>query len=78
MGVVLNLAIWFGMHVTFKQLNEVSWLNLSLKLPAISSIDLLSLGLTVLAGILILWFRLGTIYTLIGCAGASILMTAFF
>ena len=77
-GVVLNLAIWFGMHVTFKQLNEVSWLNFSLKLPAISSIDLFSLGLTVLAGILILWFRLGTIYTLIGCAGASILMTAFF
>ena len=77
-GVVLNLAIWFGMHVTFKQLNEVSWLSFSLKLPAISSIDLFSLGLTVLAGILILWFRLGTIYTLIGCAGASILMTAFF
>ena len=77
-GVVLNLAIWFGMHVTFKQLNEVSLLNFSLKLPAISSIDLFSLGLTVLAGILILWFRLGTIYTLIGCAGASILMTAFF
>ena len=77
-GVVLNLAIWFGMHVTFKNLNEVSVLNFSLKIPVLSSIDLFSLGLTVLAAVLILWFRLGTIYVLIGCAGVSILMTAIF
>ena len=77
-GVVLNLAIWFGMHVTFKNLNEVSVLNFSLKIPVLSSIDLFSLGLTVLAAVLILWFRLGTIYALIGCAGVSILMTAIF
>ena len=77
-GVVLNLAIWFGMHVTFKNLNEVSVLNFSLKIPVLSSIDLFSLGLTVLAAVLILWFRLGTIYVLIGCAGVSVLMTAIF
>ena len=77
-GVVLNLAIWFGMHVTFKNLNEVSLLNFSLKIPVLSSIDLFSLGLTVLAAVLILWFRLGTIYALIGCAGVSILITAIF
>jgi len=77
-GVVLNLAIWFGMHVTFKNLNEVSVLNFSLKIPVLSSIDLFSLGLTVLAAVLILWFRLGTIYVLIGCAGVSILLTAIF
>ena len=77
-GVVLNLAIWFGMHITFKKLNEVSLLNLSLKIPDPASTDFVSLCLTVLAGILLLWFRLGTIFTLIGCAGVSILFTVFF
>ena len=77
-GVVLNLAIWFGMHITFKKLNEVSLLNLSLKIPDPASTDFVSLCLTVLAGILLLWFRLGTIFTLIGCAGVSILFTGFF
>jgi chromate transporter len=77
-GVVLNLAIWFGMHITFKKLNEVSLLNLSLKIPDPASTDFVSLCLTVLAGILLLWFRLGTIFTLIGCAGVSILFTVIF
>ena len=77
-GVVLNLAIWFGMHITFKKLNEVSLLNLSLKIPDPASADFVSLCLTVLAGILLLWFRLGTIFTLIGCAGVSILFTVIF
>lgn len=72
-GVILNLAVWFGLHVLFEQVERVTETGLALPVPHLSSIDLVSLGLTLLAAIAIFIIRLGIVRTLAICAGAGIL-----
>ncbi len=39
-GVILNLAVWFALHVLFAKLTPVHWLGLSVDVPVLSSIDI--------------------------------------
>ena len=54
-GVVLNLAVWFALHVLFRELTEVHWLGMKIDVPVLSSINVASLVLTL--GALIAVFR---------------------
>src|SRR5688572_29040574 len=45
-GVILNLALWFGLHVLFGQVREVRAAPLSLEVPIVSTLDWPALGLT--------------------------------
>ncbi len=67
-GVILNLAIWFGLHVLFRDVREVAGWGLRLDMPVFSTINWASLVLTVAAALAIFRFKMGVIPVLLGCA----------
>jgi chromate transporter len=72
-GVVLNLAVWFALHVLFAQVNEVRWLGMKLDVPVLSSVNLPSLILTVGALLAVFRFKIGMIKVLAACSLLGIL-----
>ncbi len=75
-GVVLNLALWFGLHVIFDQVGPVAVGPAVLELPDLRSIDLTAAVLAVGAGLALIWLRVGMIWTLLGCALLGLLLGA--
>jgi chromate transporter len=71
-GVILNLAIWFALHVLFAEVNEIRAPGFTLDVPEPGSLRLVPLLLT--AGALVAVFRLnlGMIVTLAACAGLGV------
>jgi chromate transporter len=67
-GVILNLAVWFGLHVMFERVDEVQTLGMRLHLPVWATLDLASLVLTLMAFAALFWVRLGMLRTLGACA----------
>lgn len=61
-GVILNLAIWFAMHVLFAKVSPTGLL--AAPIPDISSLNFSALALTILAAILLLWLKRGMVETL--------------
>jgi chromate transporter len=73
-GVVLNLAIWFALHVVFRQLTPVRAYGLKFDLPILSSIDPWAFVLALAAIVAILRFKAGMIPTLVGCTAAGFVL----
>lgn len=71
-GVILNLAIWFGMHVVFAEVIFVQGLGLRMELPLLTSLDPTALFLVAAASLAAFRFRAGPVPVLIGCALAGI------
>ena len=71
-GVILNLAVWFALHVLFAQLTPVNWLGMSVSAPVLASVNLPSLVLTAGAVLAVFWFRVGMIPVLAACSLAGI------
>jgi len=67
-GVILNLAVWFGLHVLFARVAESRWHGLRLFVPDPASLDLRALALGALAAWLLFRTRLGMLRTLGVCA----------
>ncbi|NQX73171.1 MAG: hypothetical protein HRT62_06305 [Epibacterium sp.] len=44
-GVILNLSVWFGLHVLFANVDRQQWGLFSLWLPVFNSIECLALAL---------------------------------
>lgn len=63
-GVILNLAIWFGLHVLFAELRTVAIGPFSLSVPLLTSLSLPSLALTLLATFAVFRLKLSVITTL--------------
>lgn len=63
-GVVLNLAVWFGLHVVFAEVKEVQMLAMTLHVPVWETVDVVALSLAVAALIAMLRYKLGMIPTL--------------
>ncbi len=61
-GVILNLSVWFALHVLFAQIGSVK--GLALPLPVLATLNLWALGLTGLAMLLMLRFRVHLLPTL--------------
>jgi chromate transporter len=72
-GVILNLAVWFGLHVLFRQVVEVRAGPLTLDVPAISSLDPVAFLLFFASAVALLRLHLGVVPTLLGAAGAGAL-----
>jgi chromate transporter len=70
-GVILNLAVWFALHVLFAKLVPVRGLGASVDLPVLASVDLPSLILAIAAAVAIFRFKFGMIPVLLAssCAG---------
>ncbi len=77
-GVILNLAVWFGIHVIFRE--TVAWggYGLSLALPVLSSLDILATILAVAAALALFRFRVGVMPTLLGCSVAGVVLQLAF
>jgi chromate transporter len=67
-GVILNLAIWFGLHVLFSEVNVVRAGPLSIELPVLSSVDWASLTLTLLAVFAIFRLKMSVMTVLLSSA----------
>ncbi|MER8972687.1 MULTISPECIES: chromate efflux transporter [unclassified Mesorhizobium] len=72
-GVILNLAVWFALHVLFHELREVNWLGMTLDVPVFSSVNLPSLVLTVGALLAVFRFKIGMIPVLATCSVLGVL-----
>lgn len=72
-GVILNLAIWFGLHFLFRSAEVHSLGPFSIELPVWASLSLPSLLLSLAAAVAIFRFRLAVIPVLLGCAVAGML-----
>ena len=67
-GVVLNLAVWFALHVLFGRLEPVHGAGVSLDVPVLSTVNIPSLVLTIGAVLAVFRFKVGMIPTLTVCA----------
>jgi chromate transporter len=71
-GVIGNLAIWFGLHVLFLRTLTVHVGPLLFEAPVLASLDLMALLLALLAAWALLWHHIGVAKTMILCVVASI------
>jgi chromate transporter len=71
-GVILNLSIWFGLHVLFRRVSERQWGPLHLLLPDLSTMDLPATALTGLAMLAMFRFKLGLPKTLAASAALGV------
>ncbi|OBQ67750.1 chromate efflux transporter [Mesorhizobium erdmanii] len=72
-GVIMNLALWFALHVVFRQVHAMSF---GMTLPVISSIDWRAALLSCVAMVAILRLKIGVLPTLAGSALAGVLLLA--
>jgi chromate transporter len=72
-GVILNLAVWFALHVLFRQMIEVRQFGLALELPVASSVNVMSGLLTLAAAVAAFRFKVGMIPLLLACSGVGML-----
>ncbi|MGD9509642.1 MAG: chromate efflux transporter [Geminicoccaceae bacterium] len=72
-GVILNLAVWFALHVLFGVLYEFRAFGLRLDVPILASVNLASLALTLAAIIAVFRFKTAMMPVLAACSAAGIL-----
>ncbi|MGA1804263.1 chromate efflux transporter [Rhizobium sp. HT1-10] len=72
-GVILNLALWFGIHVLFTETSPLTlgWVSLDVPVPA--SLDVAALILSAAAAVAIFLLKWPVIATLIGCGSCGVL-----
>ncbi len=73
-GVIANLALWFGLHVLFATTTPVRSFGLAFDAPVLTSLDPWALLLAVVAGLTLFRFRLGVLPTLAICSAASLML----
>jgi chromate transporter len=73
-GVILNLAVWFGVHVAFGQVDERSLLGLRVLVPELATADLPAITIALGAFIALFRYRMGliTVLGLAALAGAAV------
>ncbi len=72
-GVILNLSVWFALHVMFKEVNLTNYGPIKVWQPELATVDWRVIGLTALCALLILKSKWGivrvlTISALLGAA----------
>lgn len=73
-GVILNLAVWFALHLLFAQLRPLP--GLALQLPVWGTVDPAALALSLAALVAVFRFRLGPVKVLAGAAAAGLALGA--
>jgi chromate transporter len=73
-GVILNLAVWFGLHVIFDDVRTVTALGLDLDVPVWASLNLPAVLLVILAVVLVFRVNLGPATVLAICAGTGLVL----
>lgn len=76
-GVILNLAVWFGLHVLFSEVSRFSAGPVSMPLPVWQTFQLPAFCLALLAAVLLFFFKRGIVTTLAICAVAGWMIRGF-
>ena len=71
-GVILNLAVWFGLHVVFDEVRTIASFGLDLDVPVWSSINPAAAALVLAALVSVFQFKLGPLTILVGAALAGL------
>lgn len=74
-GVVLNLALWFALHVVFRQVVELDLGPAHPDVPVPTSIDWRAALLSVAAMVAMFHFKVGMILTLLGSAVVGVVLS---
>jgi chromate transporter len=75
-GVILNLAIWFGIHTIFRDVRPLEWGILNFDAPVWKSVNLWALLLSVAAIVAMFRFKIGMLPTLAATSAAGIVLYA--
>ncbi len=70
-GVILNLAVWFGLHVVFDEVRTIASFGLDLDVPVWSTVNLTAAALVLAALVAVFRFNRGPVTVLAGCAVAG-------
>ncbi len=76
-GVILNLAVWFGLQVLFSDLQPVRFLGAAVDLPVLASANLPAIALAVACAVAIFRFGFGMIPVLLAAAMAGVVYALF-
>jgi chromate transporter len=71
-GVILNLALWFGLHVLFAEVRVFTGLGMAMDVPVWRTLDPAAALLVAAALFAVFWLRLGVFTVLAGSALAGI------
>ncbi len=71
-GVILNLSVWFAIHVLFRDVSEWRSGPLTLPAPSLGSLDPAALGIATIAMLALLGLRTPLLPTLLACAGLGL------
>jgi chromate transporter len=74
-GVLLNLAVWFALHVLFSEVGKVEAGPLSIAWPDFGSLNPYALLLAGLSAVMVFRFKTGTITTLSICGVIGVVLT---
>jgi chromate transporter len=77
-GVILNLAVWFGVHVVFRETVPWHGYGFSLSLPVLPTIDVLATIIAIAAALALFRFKVGVIQTLLACSLAGVVLRLTF
>lgn len=73
-GVILNLAVWFGLHVIFNEVQTITSFGLNIDAPVWSRLNVSAAALVLLAIVAVFRFKLGAVTVLAGCATAGLVL----
>lgn len=73
-GVILNLAVWFGIHTLFRAVRRVHYAGLGFDVPVLASLDLAALLLALGAAIAVFRFKVGMIPVLATTSAVGVLL----
>ena len=74
-GVIANLAVWFGLHVLFGEVDEVRAGPLHLPTVEPASLDIAALTIALGAGVALIAFRIGLLKVLAGAVAVGVIIT---
>lgn len=73
-GVILNLAVWFALHVLFGEVALFEFGPISIDVPEPASIQPIAAGLCVLSLIGVFWLRMGLLWVLMASGLAGLVL----
>jgi chromate transporter len=71
-GVILNLAVWFGLHVLFGEVGTFRMGPVTIAAPVWPTLDIRAVALSLVAAACLFRFRLGILPTLAICGGLGL------
>ena len=74
-GVVMNLAVWFGLHALFKNVAVYESFGMRVSIPELATIDVRALIIAIATSIALLKFKAPMIPTLLVAGAAGVLVT---